>query len=256
MLQKLKVKVDDDIVKELLCLKTVVVLIGDADIARTIRRILTVLDHLLLPWSPVPAAPQVHSSHLALQHGQVLGGTPYKDLIGIFALKFLDIASEMLFEDSFVILGESLRQDGDPLLGLIVGLHVQEEALAVGHLQGPPGSDTGGRGDVQEEQRHRLAEMCQHLQHIRHGDVDSDHLSGVDDGWDFDLNPLVRDRDLLLGQDLVVPDPDGPAGQGAPLARMRAIHNVSIGDDRPFTYNKLNKDIVKDKSKYRASPRR
>ena len=117
--------------------------------------------------------------------------------------------------------------DRDPLLGLIRGLDIEVETLAIGHLEELPRLLTGGRRDVEEEERHLLAEVNKDLENILHDDVESDHLVRVGDTRHLDLDPLLCDDDLVLGEDLVVADPDGPAGQRAPVG-PGVLHDVGV----------------------------
>ena len=99
--------------------------------------------------------------------------------------------------------------------------------MAVGHLEELPRPLTGTRRDIEEEKRHLFAEMDEDLEDVLHHDVEGDHLAGVDDAGHLDLDALLRDGDLVLGENFVVADPDGPAGQGAPVG-PGVLHDVGI----------------------------
>ena len=99
--------------------------------------------------------------------------------------------------------------------------------MAVGHLEELPCLQTGARRDVEEEERHLLAEVDEDLEDVLRHDVEGDHLARVDDARHLDLDALLRDGDLVLGEDLVVTDPDGSAGQGAPVCPS-VLHDVGV----------------------------
>ena len=61
--------------------------------------------------------------------------------------------------------------------------------------------------------------MGKNFQNVLHHNVDCYHFVGVEDGWNLDLDPLLCDGDLLLGKNLVVPDPDGPTCERTPGTR-------------------------------------
>ena len=70
----------------------------------------------------------------------------------------------MLLEHHLVVVGELLREDGDPLLRLVLAGDVQVERLVVGHRQRRPGSLAGTGADVQEQEGHRFTKIGQHLE--------------------------------------------------------------------------------------------
>ena len=84
--------------------------------------------------------------------------------------------------------------------------------MAVCHLEEFPSLLTGGRGNVEEQERHLLAEVDEDLEDVFHHDVDGDHLVGVDDARHLDLDTLFSDGDLVFGKNLVVSDSDRSAG--------------------------------------------
>ena len=234
VLEILQVEVDDDIVEELLCLQAVVVLVGDADVARHVGRVLAELHHrlgtrgsLLHAARPPVRHRRLRTRHLLLNSLNVLGRAPHQDLIGVFALQVLEDGGEVLLEDSFVLLVEFLREDRNPLLGLVCGLNVKVETLAIGHLQHFSRLLTGCWGYVEEQQWHLFAEMCEDFVDFLHGNVECDHLAGVDDPRNLDLDSLVRDGDLVLGKDFIIADSYGSTGQRTPVAL--SVHNVGIG---------------------------
>ena len=61
--------------------------------------------------------------------------------------------------------------------------------------------------------------MGKNFQNVLHRNVDYYHFFGVEDIRNLDLDPLLRDGDLLLGKNLVVPDPDGPTREETPGSR-------------------------------------
>ena len=64
---------------------------------------------------------------------------------------------------------------------------------------------------MEEKNWHGPAKICHHLQYFPLFNVDDDNFLCVEDGRDMEHEPIGCDGHLLLGQHLVVPDPDGGA---------------------------------------------
>ena len=126
----------------------------------------------------------------------------------------------MLLENGFTFFMEFVRKDCYPLLSLIIGGHIKVKALSVGHFQQFSCLLTSRGCYVEEQEWHLFAKMSQDFEDVLHEDVDGDDLTRVDDAGHLDEDPLLSDGDLLLGQHLVVTNPDRPAGEGTPVTLL------------------------------------
>ena len=99
--------------------------------------------------------------------------------------------------------------------------------MAVCHLEEFPSLLTGGRGNVEKQERHLLTEVDENLEDVFHHDVDGHHLAGVDDARHLDLDTLLGDGDLVFGKNLVIADPDGSAVEGTTVVPY-VLHDVHV----------------------------
>ena len=70
--------------------------------------------------------------------------------------------------------------------------------------------------------------MDEDLDDVIHGDVYCYFFIGIEDGWDLDLDSLLRDGDLLLGKHLVVANPDGATLEGTPVAGNGSLCDIGL----------------------------